>query len=229
MKNYWEERFLTEGKIWGDSPSKTVLYARDLFKNHQVRNILVPGAGYGRNAGYLEAEGFEVTGIEISETALITARQSNQTIIYYQGSVLEMPFANLFYDAIYCFNVLHLFRERDRRIFIEKCFNQLKVNGVVFFIVFSEQESSFGKGNCVEVNTYESKPGRPVHYFTESDLKEHFKQFEVIETGLMEDPENHGSEGPHTHLVRYIFAQKRTVFELDDNEYKWRKRCIHRT
>ena len=211
MKDYWEERFTAEGKIWGDAPSKTALHAKDLFKNHQVRNILVPGAGYGRNAGYLEAEGFEVSGIEISETALRTARQSNQKIIYYQGSVLEMPFAELSYDAIYCFNVLHLFRESNRRIFVEKCLNQIKENGFVFFTVFSEQESSFGKGNCVEVNTYESKPGRPVHYFTESDLKEHFKEFEVIETGLMEDPENHGSEGPHIHLVHYIFAQKKAA------------------
>ena len=208
MKDYWEDRFLTEGKIWGDLPSKTALYDRDLFKNHQVQNILVPGAGYGRNAEYFEAEGFKVTGIEISETALKTARQKNQKIIYYQGSVLEMPFSEIFYDAIYCFNVLHLFRESNRRIFVEKCLNQIKENGFVFFTVFSEQESSFGKGTSVEINTYESKPGRPIHYFTESDLKEHFKGFEVIEHGLMEDPENHGSEGPHTHLVRYIFAQK---------------------
>jgi hypothetical protein len=46
--------------------------------------------------------------------------------------------------------------------------------------------------------------GRPGHYFTDSDLKAHFKKMEIVETGILEDPEDHGAEGPHTHRLRYI-------------------------
>jgi hypothetical protein len=74
----------------------------------------------------------------------------------------------------------------------------------MFFAVFSEKEASYGKGKEVERNTFASKPGRPVHYFTDSDLKAHFKKMEVVETGMMEDPEDHGAEWPHTHQLRYI-------------------------
>jgi hypothetical protein len=73
--------------------------------------------------------------------------------------------------------------------------------------VFSEKEPSFGKGRETELNTFESKPGRPVHYFTHDDLLSHFRGFNVLETGLMEDAENHGADGPHVHVVRYIFAE----------------------
>jgi ABC-type branched-subunit amino acid transport system substrate-binding protein len=85
------------------------------------------------------------------------------------------------YDGIYCFNVLHLFCENDRKRFIKECANRAKRDGILFFTVFSEKEDSYGKGAETEKNTFESKPGRPVHYFTESDLKEHFKGMEILE------------------------------------------------
>ncbi|MHA1534628.1 MAG: class I SAM-dependent methyltransferase, partial [Promethearchaeota archaeon] len=74
--------------------------------------------------------------------------------------------------------------------------------------VFSDTESSFGKGTQIEQNTFESKPWRPVHYFTEFDLREHFKDYSVIKTGIIEETEDHGELGPHTHILRYIFAKK---------------------
>ena len=35
-------------------------------------------------------------------------------------------------------------------------------------------------------------------------LLEHFTNLEIVEAGLAEDFENHGEEGPHTHILRYI-------------------------
>ena len=81
--------------------------------------------------------------------------------------------------------------------------------GLAFFTVFSEEEPSFGQGRWVESNTYESRPDRPTHYFTEGNLREHFRDFEVIETGITHEPEDHG-EQPHTHILRYIFVRKAT-------------------
>ena len=42
-----------------------------------------------------------------------------------------------------------------------------------------------------------------------SDIIEHFKEYLIIETGIMKDQENHGDLGLHTHILRYIFAQKK--------------------
>ena len=82
------------------------------------------------------------------------------------------------------------------------------MNGFAFFTVFSEEEPSFGKGKELELNTFESKPGRPTHYFTEEDLNEQFKDYNILEAGIIEEQENHGEKGPHIHKLRYIFAQK---------------------
>lgn len=206
---YWERRFIKGGKIWGDRPSNTAFYALDLFKRHNLNKILVPGAGYGRNAKLFTDANLDVVGIEVSKSAINIAKKFDPKTRFFHGSVLDMPFKDEKYDGIYCFNVLHLFLKNARILFLSKCYNQLKIGGFAFFVVFSDKERSFGKGKQVEKNTFESKPGRPVHYFSESDLRKHFRKFSVIETGTIEDTENHGELGLHTHILRYIYVEKK--------------------
>jgi SAM-dependent methyltransferase len=208
IKGYWDKRFGGEGKIWGESPSRTAYYALELFRKDGAKKVLVPGSGYGRNTKLFSESGFEVTGVEISPVACDMARKFDPLSRLFNASVLEMPFKAEFFDAIFCFNVLHLFRETERKLFVQVCSDRLRDKGMMFFTVFSEKESAFGKGQEVEANTFESKPGRPAHYFTEADLKKHFDNFSIIETGIMEDPEDHGEEGPHTHYLRYIYVKK---------------------
>ncbi|MGA2912347.1 MAG: class I SAM-dependent methyltransferase [Methanoregula sp.] len=207
MNTFWENRFREEGRIWGDTPSRTAVYAIRLFKKAGVREVLVPGSGYGRNAEAFARAGFAVTGIEISDTALALARQGSQKVRYHRGSVLDMPFDDSVYDGIYCFNVLHLFRKNERAAFLQRCREQLKDGGVMFFVVFSDREPSCGTGRMVEENTFESKPGREVHYYSTGDLVSEFRGLEILKKGMMEDPEEHGKEGRHTHLLRYIYAR----------------------
>jgi SAM-dependent methyltransferase len=202
-KDYWDKRFEDEGKIWGELPSRTAQHAFELFRSANVESVLVPGSGYGRHTKFLSTCGFDVTGIEISSVACNLAREFDPLSRVYNASVLDMSFDTNRYDAVYCFNVLHLFRENDRYVFIEQCDNKLNRGGLMFFTVFSEKESSFGKGREVERNTFESRPGRPAHYFTATDLKTHFVKFDLVDMGIVEDPEDHGGK-PHTHNLRYI-------------------------
>jgi SAM-dependent methyltransferase len=203
IKEYWDNRFRNEGKIWGESPSTTAQHAIELFRKANVKSVLIPGSGYGRHTRFFSDLGFEVTGIEISAVACNLARQFDPISRFVNASVMDTAFDKHRYDGIYCFNVLHLFRESDRQEFIKQCNNKLNTGGLMFFAVFSEKESSFGEGNETEKNTFESKPGRPVHYFTEEDLKAHFVKYELVDTGIIEGPEDHGGK-PHTHNLRYI-------------------------
>lgn len=206
-KEFWDKRFNEEGKVWGELPSKSAHHAMEFFRKHDIKSILVPGSGYGRNTRLFSSSGFNVTGIEISGTACNLAKQFDPASKVHEGSVLDMSFVPGTFNAIYCYNVLHLFCENDRRLFIQECIRKLGEPGLAFFTVFSEEEPSFGQGREVESNTCESRPGRPTHYFTEDDLREHFRAFEVIETGIVQEPEDHGGQA-HTHILRYILMQK---------------------
>ena len=206
-KEFWDKRFNDEGKVWGELPSKSAHQALEIFRRHGVKSILVPGSGYGRNTRLFSSSGFNVTGVEISATACNLARQFDPAAKVYEGSVLDMSFVPGTFDAIYCFNTLHLFRENDRKLFIKKCLDKLVEAGLAFFTVFSEEEPSFGQGREVENNTFESRPGRPTHYFSEDDLRQHFRDFEIIETGIIREPEDHGGQA-HTHILWYILVKK---------------------
>ena len=209
MKEYWVKRYNDGGKIWGDIPSLSAKQAGVLFESCKVESVLVPGCGYGRHTSYFDNLGFDVSGIEITREAINIARSERPHIKYYEGSVLDMPFSDSKYDGIYCFNVLHLLMSKDRQKFIENCKRALNDRGYIYFTVVSEQEASYGNGPELESNTFESKPGRPAHYFTEADLKESFIDFEILDMGIIEEEENHGETGHHIHKIRYIFARKR--------------------
>jgi SAM-dependent methyltransferase len=202
-EKYWNERYGREGRIWGEGPSRLVYMAIHLFGAENANYILVPGCGYGRMASVFSNSGFTVAGVDIAGTALDMAREIDQRGVYYQASALKMDFDHLPYDAVFAYNVLHLMLAEDRQRMIQECRRKLKDGGLMFFSVFSEQEEDYGKGQKVEENTFESRPGRPAHYFTDQDLRAHFQDFKLIESGLIEEPEDHGGK-PHTHLLRYI-------------------------
>ena len=204
---FWEERYGKEGHVWGDEPSRTVEQALAAFKQHDVRDVLVAGSGYGRNSRPFSSAGMSVTGFEISVQACQMARQFAPELIVYQGSALDLSVLSVSFDAIYAFNLLHLFTEDERRLLLRQFWSKLCEGGLLYCSVFSEQEPSYGSGFRSEPNTFESRPGRPTHYFDHVDLMEHLKDWRILETGLIDDPENHGS-GPHVHRLRYALAQK---------------------
>ena len=207
MKMFWNRRYQEEGRVWGDLPSRTAKYALELFRKSSVDRILVPGSGYGRNSKLFSESGFDVSGVDISRVAHELAIKYDPLTKHYCQSVLDMSLNDNEYDAIYCFNTLHLFHAKERALFLKECANKLRDDGLLFFTVFSEKEPSFGRGMKIDEYTFESRPGRPTHYFTEHDLRDHFKDFKILEMGITEELEVHG-EGPHTHILWYILARK---------------------
>jgi hypothetical protein len=88
MDNYWNNRFIQEGMIWGTQPSPTALMAKTIFQQHELQHILVPGAGYGRNTKALSSS-FAVDAIECSSEAIALAEQWDPGTRFFRGSVLE--------------------------------------------------------------------------------------------------------------------------------------------
>lgn len=50
------------------------------------------------------------------------------------------------------------------------------------------------------------KPSLTAEY---ADLADHFRDFDIMKSGLIEDPEDHGDEGPHVHMERFILVTRR--------------------
>jgi hypothetical protein len=52
--------------MWGFEPSDSAIPAKDFFLEKKIKDILLPGVGYGRNAKVFLENGIKVTGIENS-------------------------------------------------------------------------------------------------------------------------------------------------------------------
>ena len=89
MTEYWESRFKNEGEMWKSEPSDCALNSLRLFKYEKIDQILIPGFGYGRNATLFIDNGFKVTGIEISRSAIELARESPRAHWLYRALPLR--------------------------------------------------------------------------------------------------------------------------------------------
>ncbi|QUL56936.1 class I SAM-dependent methyltransferase [Paenibacillus tritici] len=206
MTTYWSQRFAREGMIWGNQPSPSAEWAKKRFLEAGVSSILVPGAGYGRNTKGFASE-FTVYGVELSEPALELAAEWDPETTFIAGSALEQQLQQPV-DAVYCYDVLHLFLADDRRRLIEASLGQVRNGGLLYFTSFSDEDPHNGYGMELEPGTYEYKEDKYAHFFSDADLRAQFAGTEILETGAFTEVLHSPEGGTHEYILRYILARK---------------------
>ncbi|MBX2887541.1 MAG: class I SAM-dependent methyltransferase [Ferruginibacter sp.] len=188
MLEIWEELFKDKQEVWGFTPAKSAILTKDFFIEHHVKNILIPGIGYGRNAKPFIDNGILVTGIEISQTAIELAKKHfGDELKIYHGSVTEMPFDDTLYDAIFCYALIHLLDKNERRKLIQDCFNQLREGGIMVFATISKKAQTYGQGTQVGKDLFEIFPGIKLFFYDNESIAEEFIQVGLFEITEIED------------------------------------------
>ncbi|WP_042196785.1 class I SAM-dependent methyltransferase [Paenibacillus camerounensis] len=206
MSQYWSGRFAREGMIWGSQPSPSAEQASEVFRAAGLGSVLVPGAGYGRNTKVFSA-GFTTYGIELSAEALELAEEWDPATHFIAGSALEQQLSTQV-DAVYCYDVLHLFLEEERRRLIEASLAQVRPGGLLYFTSFSDEDPNNGCGRRLEPGTFEYKEGKYAHFFSDADLRSHFAGTEIIESGSFVERLQSSRGGAHEYILRYLIAHK---------------------
>ena len=188
MTGYWESRFKNEGAMWKFEPSDSAIYTLELFKNEQINDILIPGFGYGRNAKLFVDNGFKVSGIEISASAIELARINGIKCKIHHGSVTSMPFDNKIYDGIFCYALIHLLNKHERRNFLISCYKQLINNGLMVFVVASKYTELFGHGKYLSRDRYEIAKGLSAFFYDSDSVLNEFSDFGMMECKDIEEP-----------------------------------------
>jgi len=156
MTEFWETSFKDKREMWGWVPADSAIETLELFKKYGLNKILIPGFGYGRNAKIFADNRFEVTGIEISETAIDLAKAHfDESVKIYHGSVESMPFDNELYDGIFCYALIHLLSAQERIKLIKDCYDQLRPNGYMVFVTISKMDFRYGQGKETFKNKFE--------------------------------------------------------------------------
>lgn len=188
MTEFWEQLFKNNQALWGFEPSPATLLTHALFVENKLKNILIPGIGYGRNAQIFRESGMTVTGIEISQTAIDLAHKHyGNDLIIHHGSVTDMPFDNKLYDGIYSYALIQLLDKNERQKFIQDCFNQLSDNGFMVFATVTKQAPLYGQGVCMGQDRFEIAPGLSMFFYDQETIQDEFGQAGLCEVTEVAD------------------------------------------
>lgn len=202
MAEFWESVFAEKQLMWGDEPTASALYARDYFAEKGVKEVLIPGIGYGRNAKPFLDCGMSVTGIEISETAVALARkQLGPKVTLFHGSVANMPFDSSQYDGIFCFGLIYLLDAEGRQRFLRACSHQLAPGGHMIFTVISKKAPMYGKGPRLGDDYYERLPGLPMYFYDADSVRREFGPHGLFESFETAEPMHGGGSLPFINVV----------------------------
>ncbi|MEH7073855.1 class I SAM-dependent methyltransferase [Neobacillus drentensis] len=209
MTEIWESSFIENQMMWGFEPSDSAILAKDFFLEKKVKDLLIPGIGYGRNAKVFIDNGMNVTGIEISKTAIGLARQNGLNMDIFHGSVTVMPFDNKLYDGIFCYALIHLLNQRERDKFIKDCFHQLKPNGYMIFTTISKEAPMFGKGKQLGKDYFEIMEGMKMFFYDTDSINQEFGKYGLVESSEIVEPHKNMNNKPPFKFIM-IKCQKLT-------------------
>lgn len=182
MMEIWEKTFLEHNTMWGFEPSLSAIIAKDFFIEKAVKSVLIPGIGYGRNAQVFMFNGIEVTGIEISQTAIDLARKHfGASITIHHGSVTQMPFDDKMYDGIFCYALIHLLDLDEREKLIRDCYNQLSQDGFMIFVAISKKAPTYQTGKYISTDRYEIFEGIKMFFYDVGSIQAEFSAFGLFE------------------------------------------------
>ena len=193
-KARWDERYDRDMYIYGKEPAAFLIQKMDELKKGKV---LVLAMGEGRNAVYLAQNGFDVTGVDISEVAIEKcnrlAKERNTTVNAVVADLTDYDMGEARFDLITKFYYY------EPSIF-PQIIDALKPGGMFILEQFSidhlkyRETSSFG-------------PRNPDYLIKPNELLEHFKSLRIL---YYEDTVVELDEGMHkgTAAVIRLIAEK---------------------
>ncbi len=192
MIDFWEDMFQKIGLLWAFEPADSAIFTCNLFAENKLHKILIPGVGYGRNARVFVKSGFDVTGIEISETAIRLARENGIEFPIHHGSVNQMPFDNEIYDGIYCYALIHLLNQNERRQLLQNCYAQIREGGIMVFVTVSKgYQKLYEHGKQISKDRFRIDNGLNVFFHDSASIEKEFGKFGLSEYYEIEEPVKH--------------------------------------
>jgi len=146
------------------------------FRRHKIKNVLDLGCGTGRHCIHLAKIGFDVVGVDISESALKMAnawvrKERLTNVAFVRETMTNIPFGNLHFDAVISVSVIHHTLKKDIVKTIDEIQRVLKKNGIFFTNLASVDDPRYGTGEKVEAGTFrileafEEKRFEELHHF----------------------------------------------------------------
>ena len=188
-----------------ESPPKGLV---ELVKNGRVQpcKTIDMGCGAGNYAIYLASVGFDVTGVDISPSAIALAEANAKEM----GVACRLVVADVLgdlgeiaelFEFAYDWSLLHHIFPDKRKQYVETVHRLLVPGGRYLSVCFSEKEAGFG-GTGKERRT---PLGTVLYFSSENELRGLFEPYFDIAT--LETVQVEGKREPH--LMNWCFMEKK--------------------
>lgn len=164
------------------------------------------GCGTGNYAIYLAGKGFDVTGVDISPTAIRiaedNARKKGVRCRFVVADVLgDLKELKETFDFAYDWELLHHIFPKQRQRYVRNVYRKLNPKGRYLSLRFSEKDPQFGGSG-----KYRETPlGTLLYFSSEDELRDLFEPYFHIDE--LTTIEVSGKSAPH--LAVYAFMEKR--------------------
>jgi len=207
-----EKEYKKNKHYWGLKSSPTLeKYINEIPKG----KALDIGAGEGRNSIFLAKNEFDVTAIDKIKQGLDKikklAKKYDLTIKTELCDIKNLKLKKEEYSLIISVSTIDFLKKNEINTILDKIKNSLKLNGFIYLSVFSIKDPLLKlikekKLKEIEKNTfYLPKFKIYRHFFTKTEIKEKFKDFNII---LLKQKEilDTGHDKPHYHNIIEFLA-----------------------
>jgi SAM-dependent methyltransferase len=193
----WEREYRNPQLVTkDDKPQKdTVRFLKFLKKEEEVAleglRVLDLGCGTGRNSNYLAEMGADVTGFEISKTAILLAetraKNLNLSVDYQCRNIgEEYPFEDKTFDLLLDVTSSNSLNEKEREIYLSETHRVLKDSGYFFVKTLCKDGDKnakmlLKKSPGAEQDTYiNTDMGLTERVFSEQDFRKQYGKYFTI-------------------------------------------------
>ena len=168
----------------------------DLYETKkESKRIVDLGCGNGNHVVFFAEQGFDVSGLDLSEEAIEIAKawlnKRNLKADLRVGDIERLPYPDQSFDVAISHGVLdHISFEKAKKA-MEEIKRILVPGGYVCISLRSTEDCEFGRGKKVDQNTFVLEEGYEKgviqHYFDFREIKELFKDFKIFDLELHEE------------------------------------------
>jgi ubiquinone/menaquinone biosynthesis C-methylase UbiE len=176
QKDAWNDLYRSQSRPW-----KGVVTTKTSFPFLKGDKILDIGCGNGKTSLALMEEGYDVTGVDISEAAVEACiRLYGNRMRVICASVSSVPLNDREMDGAVMIHILEHLDNDELKASIKELHRVLRSNAKIFVRVFHKDDMRSDKGERIDENTVVRGNGIRYRYFDEDDLKNIFSGFHEI-------------------------------------------------
>lgn len=195
MEKIYSETFPADIPWNSESPPKALV---ELVESGQIRpcKTVDLGCGAGNYAIYLASMGFDVTGVDISPSAIAlseaTARKKGVACKFVVADVLA-GLAEIVdtFEFAYDWSLLHHIFPENRRQYVETVDRLLGSGGTYLSVCFSDSDAGFGGTGKLRRTSL----GTVLHFSSEDELRDLFEPY--FDITMVDTLQMEGKREPH--------------------------------